>query len=109
KKVTYRVMLSKFHDETKMTVADIVYPFAFAYRWSGRDAEIDRATQVLREWLVAVRVVRVDSEIKDFGELQVVYEVRQVESYLRHQAEPGPEEASAAHWGVVAWQLLALT
>src|SRR5207247_1301891 len=107
-KVTYRVMLSKFHDETKMTVADIVYPFAFAYRWSGRDAEIDRATQVLREWLVAVRVVRVDSEIKDFGELQVVYEVPQVEIYLRHAAEPGQAEAIAPPWGVVPWQLLAL-
>src|SRR5207302_1937177 len=40
-KVTYRVMLSKFHDGTKMTVADIVYPFAFAYRWSARDPERD--------------------------------------------------------------------
>src|SRR5207245_2890699 len=33
-RVTYRVALSKFHDETKMTVADLVYPYVFARRWS---------------------------------------------------------------------------
>ena len=107
-KVTYRVMLSKFHDGTKMTVADIVYPFAFAYRWSARDPEIDRATAVLREWLAAVRVVKVDAEIKDFGELQVVYEVPQVEIYLKHAAEAGVAQAIAPPWGVVPWQLIAL-
>jgi hypothetical protein len=107
-KVTYRVLLSKFHDGTKMTVADIVYPFAFAYRWSGRDAEIDRATSVLREWLAALRVVKVDSEIKDFGDLQIVYEVPQVEVYLRHAAEAGVAPAIAPPWSVVPWQLVAL-
>src|SRR2546428_1658938 len=101
-------MLSKFHDGTKMTVADIVYPFAFAYRWSARDPEIDRATAVLREWLAAVRVVKVDAEIKDFGELQVVYEVPQVEIYLKHAAEAGVAQAIAPPWGVVPWQLIAL-
>jgi hypothetical protein len=107
-KVTYRVMLSKFHDGTKMTVADVVYPFAFASRWSARDPEIDRATVVLREWLAAVRVVKVDSEIKDFGELQVVYEVPQVEIYLKHAAEAGLAQAIAPPWSVVPWQLVAL-
>jgi hypothetical protein len=107
-KVVYRVLLSKFHDGTNMTVADIVYPFAFAYRWSARDPEIDRATAVLREWLAAVRVVKVDSEIKDFGELQIVYEVPQVEVYLRDAAEPSVAEAIAPPWSVVPWQLVAL-
>jgi hypothetical protein len=106
--VVYRVMLSKFHDETKMTVADIVYPFAFAYRWSARDPEIARATALLRESLAAVRVVRVDSEIKDFGELQVVYEIPQVEVYLKHAAEPSVAQAIAPPWSVVPWQLVAL-
>ena len=106
--VVYRVMLSNFHDGTKMTVADIVYPFAFAYRWSARDPEIDRATAVLREWLAAVRVAKVDSEIRDFGELQVVYEIPQVEVYLRHAAEPALAQAIAPPWSVVPWQLVAL-
>jgi hypothetical protein len=107
-KVTYRLMLSKFHDGTKMTVADAVYPFAFAYRWSARDPEIDRATSVLREWLAAVRVVKVDSEIKDFGELQIVYEIPQIEVYLKHAAELGVAPAIAPPWSVVPWQLVAL-
>src|SRR2546422_7878522 len=69
-KVTYRVMLSKFHDGTKMTVADIVYPFAFAYRWSARDPEIDRATAVLREWLAPVQGVAGVGGTYDIWELQ---------------------------------------
>src|SRR5207245_11268815 len=72
-KVTYRLMLSKFHDGTKMTVADAVYPFAFAYRWSARDSDIDRATSVLREWMAAVRVVKLDPVSDDFGEPQIEY------------------------------------
>ena len=107
-KVTYRLMLSKFHDGTKMTVADAVYPFAFAYRWSARDPEIDRATSVLREWLAAVRVVKLDSEIKDLGELQIVYEIPQIEVYLKHAAEPGVAPAIAPPWSVVPWQLVTL-
>ena len=49
-----------------------------------------------------------DSEIKDFGELQVVYEVPQVEIYLRHAAEPGHVDVHlpGAPAVVVAVQLL---
>src|SRR2546428_1362550 len=79
-------MLSKFHDGTKMTVADIVYPFAFAYRWSARDPEIDRATAVLREWLAPGRGVKGDAGIKGLCELQVGYEGPPVEIYFKHPA-----------------------
>src|SRR5439155_19379135 len=66
------------------------------------------AKAVLREWLAAVRVVKVDAEIKELGELQVVYEVPQVEIYLKHAAEAGVAQAIAPPWGVVPWQLIAL-
>ena len=46
-KVTYRVALSKFHDQTKMTVADLVYPYVLARRWSEKDRGVDRATALL--------------------------------------------------------------
>jgi hypothetical protein len=107
-KVTYRVLLSKFHDGTAMTIADLVYPFAFAYRWSARDPEIDRATGVLRRRLAAIRVVKVDAEVKDFGELQVVSEIPEVEVYLKHAAEPGVAPAMAPPWSAVPWELGAL-
>jgi hypothetical protein len=43
-RVTYRVALSKFHDETKMSVADLIYPYVFARRWSDKDRQVDRTT-----------------------------------------------------------------
>jgi len=107
-RITYRVTLSKFHDGTRMSVADIVYPFAFAYRWSGRDAQVDRATALLRDWLAAVRVVKLESEVKDFGELQILHEIPVVEVYLRHAAEPAAAAAIAPPWSPVPWQLTVL-
>ncbi|MBI2158374.1 MAG: hypothetical protein HYU26_15955 [Candidatus Rokubacteria bacterium] len=107
-KIAYRVLLSKFHDGTKMTVADLVYPFAFAARWSARDPEIARATALLRERLAAVKVVVVGSEIKDYGDLQLIYEIPQVEVYLTHALDPADAVAVAPPWSAVPWQLVAL-
>ncbi|RMF83048.1 MAG: hypothetical protein D6736_22220, partial [Nitrospinota bacterium] len=33
-KITYRVLTSTFHDTTRMSVADLLYPYIFAFRWS---------------------------------------------------------------------------
>jgi hypothetical protein len=107
-RVTYRVALSKFHDETRMSVADVVYPYAFARRWGARDRQVERATELLREWLAAVRVVKVDAEIRDFGDLQVFLDTPVVEVYLRHAAEPAEAPAIAPPWSPVPWQLLVL-
>jgi len=107
-RVTYRVLLSKFHDETKMNVADLVYPYVFARRWSARDRRVDRATALLRDRLVAVRVVKVDTEVRDFGDLQVVLETPLIEVYLRGASEPAESPAIAPPWSPVPWQLLVL-
>ena len=107
-RVTYRVALSKFHDETKMSVADVVYPYVFAHRWSAKDRQVERATALPREWLAAVRVVKVDTEIRDFGDLQVFLDTPVVEVYLRHAAEPAEAPAIAPPWSAVPWQLLVL-
>ena len=32
-KVTYRLLASAFHDGSEMEVADLVYPYALAFRW----------------------------------------------------------------------------
>src|SRR5262249_1887627 len=65
-KVLYRVLLSKTHDEQRMTVADIVYPYA----------------SPAREGVAAVRVLGVRKEVKDLGDMQLLYDVPEVEVYL---------------------------
>jgi len=107
-RVTYRVALSKFHDETKMSVADLVYPYVFARRWSARDRRVDRATALLRDRLIAVRVLKVDTEIRDFGDLQVPLETPLIEVYLRGASEPAESPAIAPPWSPVPWQLMVL-
>ncbi|HZN50077.1 MAG TPA: hypothetical protein VFD81_05565 [Methylomirabilota bacterium] len=107
-KVTYRVALSKFHDQTKMTVADLVYPYVLARRWSENDRGVDRATAHLREWLAAVRVVKLDTEVRDFGDLQVILDTPVLEVYLRHAADSAEAPAIAPPWSAVPWQLLVL-
>ena len=107
-RIAYRVMLSKFHDGTKMSIADVVYPYAFAARWSDKDREVGRATSLLREWLAAVRVSKAETEVRDFGDLQVLLETALVEVYLRHAAEPDAGPAIAPPWSAVPWQLIVL-
>jgi hypothetical protein len=107
-RVVYRVGLSKFHDQTKMSVADVVYPYAFAHRWAAKDRAIARATELLRDRLAAIRVVKVDIEMRDFGDLQVLLDTPVIEVYLRHAAEPAEAPAIAPPWSPVPWQLLVL-
>jgi hypothetical protein len=107
-RVTYRVALSKFHDETKMSVADLIYPYVFAHRWSDKDRRVDRATALLRDWLAAIRVVKVDTEIRDFGDLQIFLETPVIEVYLRHAAGASEAPAIAPPWSPVPWQLVVL-
>jgi len=107
-KVVYRVLLSKFHDGVKMTPADLVYPYVFAARWSRRDPAVLRATALARERLVGLKVVRVDTEIKDLGEIQLVNEVALVETYLKRPVDPRYAAVIAPPWSVVPWQLTVL-
>jgi hypothetical protein len=107
-RVTYRVAMSKFHDDTKMNMADLVYPYVFARRWSEKDRQIERSTALLRDWLAAVRVVKTEPEIRDFGDLQVLLETGVIEVYLRHAAAAAEAPAIAPPWSPVPWQLIAL-
>jgi hypothetical protein len=99
------VLLSKFHDEVKMTPADLVYPYVFAARWSRRDPAVARATALARERVAGLKVVRVDTEIKDLGEIQLVNEVALVEVYLRPPVDPRDAAAIAPPWSAVPWQV----
>jgi hypothetical protein len=112
-KIVYRVLLSNLHDGQKMSVADILYPYAFASRWgvSGArtyDAEVDRATATLRQALAAVRVVRVDMEVRAVDDQQYIYQVPLVEVYLKTAFDPRYAPAVAPPWSPVPWPVMAL-
>ncbi len=114
-KLTYRAMTSSFHDGSRMTVADLLYPYAFAYRWgvAGQpeyDPQVDGATARLRERMVAVRPAGIDSSRPlRIGELLLVRELAIIEVYLR----PAPPHdlyaaAIAPPWSSLPWQLVVL-
>jgi hypothetical protein len=115
-KLTYKVLGSAFHDQSKTNVADLLYAYMFAYRWSaGGDALydpfIDAATAPLRRHLVAVRAVGVDTGSKSFrvGDVNFVREVFTVEVYLDIAVDDAEWSAVVAPpWSTVPWHLLAL-
>src|SRR3989442_15755481 len=88
-----------------MSVADVVYPYVFAHRWSAKDQQVERATALPREWLAAVRVGKGDTEIRDFGDLEGFLDTPVVEGFLPHAAEPAGAPANPPPWGPVPGQL----
>jgi hypothetical protein len=110
-KLTERALLGTSHDGSRMTVADVLYPYAFAFRWgAGDDAVVAGATALAREWLAGVRVVKVETLVRNFGEdLRYAYDVPVVEVYLRGRvADPQALAAVAPAWSAVPWHVMAL-
>lgn len=116
-KVVYRVLASAFHDTTRMTVADVLYPFIFSYRWGVRhpqnrneyDPSVESSTALMRDWLQGLRVVRVETEVKRFEEANVTYQVPVVEVYLKY-ALPDAQQTTAVAppWSTLPWHLIVL-
>lgn len=117
-KLTYQMLGSAFHDGTRMTAADILYAYMFAYRWSGAgdpsrraDSAVANATAALRRRLLAVRVVGVDTASKSFrvGDVNFVRELFIVETYLDMPAgDPEQDAVFAPPWSTVPWHVLVL-
>lgn len=116
-KIPYRVLLSSFHDGTSMGAADILYAYAFAYRWgvkstrSGRDYDpvVDASTALLREWLVGIRPLAAEQEIKESGETKYLFQVQPIEVYLaRRLADLTQVAAVAPPWSTLPWHVVAL-
>jgi hypothetical protein len=113
-KVLYRVLLSKSHDERPLTVADVLYPYAFVARWGAEgarrdhDPQIERASARARRLVAAVRVATVGKEVKDLGDLQLRYDVPEVEIYLKTSVDSRSAAAIAPPWSPVPWHVTAL-
>jgi hypothetical protein len=110
----YRVLNSAFHDGTRMTVGDVLYAYAFAFRWGapgspGTDPAVERATAAIREHLAGLHVLRVETDVLAFGEDKLSYEVPVIDVYLR-DGPTDPIEAGqmAPPWTALPWHLLVL-
>ncbi|PYM63791.1 MAG: hypothetical protein DMD79_07815 [Candidatus Rokuibacteriota bacterium] len=117
-RIRYRVLGSAFHDGSRMTPADLLYPFAVAFRWGApggggldRDVGVETATALLRDRLAGLRVEGSDTLVRNYGgDAKFVYTVHVVDVYLRHVgsewADPG---AIAPPWSTAPWHVLALS
>jgi hypothetical protein len=118
-KLTYRVLGSAFHDGTRMSAADVLYSYAFAYRWgaraNGEDARFDplvaAATAVMRAHLLGVRVVGTDTTSKSFrfGDFEYVRELFVIDVYTSlPPVDPEQDAIIAPPWSTLPWHLLVL-
>jgi hypothetical protein len=118
-KLSYRVLGSAFHDGTRMSAADVLYAYAFAYRWGTRtdreDAHYDplvaAATAVMRSHLLGVRVIGTDTTSKSFrfGDFEYVRELLVIDIYTSAAPiEPEQDAVIAPPWSTLPWHLLVL-
>jgi len=117
-KLRYSVITSAFHDGTATGVADILYPYVFAFRWgvdrqggvAGFDPSVARSASMLREWLAGFKVVGIETQTRNFGgDLKFSYRVPIVDVYLNHRSADAWEAASVAPpWSTVPWELIVL-
>ena len=116
-KVVYEIVASPFEDGSEMAVADLLYPYAFAYRWGsgtdrggGGERSLAPMLASLEERLVGLKYVRTDKTTHAIAEglnLDVFTPVLEV--YLRDT--PGDERQVAAlapPWSTLPWHLLVL-
>ncbi len=117
-KLVYEVLASPFEDGTDMGVADLLYPYAFAYRWGSKIGASDNAHEprlqpvfaAMQDRLVGVKAVRVERTPHAVAEgMEIVRKTPVLEVYLRNA--PGDERqisSLAPPWSAVPWHLLAL-
>jgi len=117
-RLRYSVVTSAFHDGTLTGVADIIYPYIFAFRWgvphprngATFDPAVARSTGPVREWLAGFKVIEVKTQTRDFGgDLKFSYRVPVVDVYLRHRStDPWEAAAVAPPWSTLPWEVMVL-
>jgi hypothetical protein len=118
-KLTYRLLGSAFHDGTRTTPADLLYPYIFTFRWSAQretddahyDPAIDAATAVMRKHLAGMRFAGTDTKSKSFrvGDFDYVRELFIVEVFMDlPPGDPEQDAAVAPPWSTLPWHLIVL-
>jgi hypothetical protein len=116
-KLSYRVLASPFHDGSEMDPADLLFSYAFAFRWGGGekigaafDPDVAAATRSMRERLRGLHVVRIEETVFNIADVAITYRHPIVDVYLE-----GPPAADsmksmplAPPWSTVPWHVLAL-
>ncbi|WP_028351114.1 hypothetical protein [Bradyrhizobium murdochi] len=115
-KVLYRLSASNFSDGSVMEAADLLYPYALAFRWGagGQDAathdpEIASATRLIRERLRGVKLVRVEETSRTIADQTFTHRSPIVEIYLDNLTFDEQQSALIAPpWSSAPWHVLAL-
>jgi hypothetical protein len=115
-KVLYRLSASDFADGSVMEAADLLYPYALAFRWgaggqnaASYDPEIAAATRLIRERLRGVKLVRVEETARPVADQTFTYRTPIIEVYLDNLTFDEQENALIAPpWSSVPWHVLAL-
>jgi hypothetical protein len=115
-KVLYRLSASNFSDGSVVEPADLLYPYALAFRWgtggpdaATHDPEIAAATRLIRERLRGVKLVRVEETSRTIADQTFTYRSPIIEVYLDNLAFDEQENALIAPpWSSVPWHVLAL-
>lgn len=116
-RITFIVLTSDYHDGTRMDVADVLYPYVFAYAWGGaatgdapsHDAVVERSTVLMRDWLVGIKVVRIDNEVKSLADLKLSWKNPVVDVYLNAaRADPLDIGPVTPPWASVPWHVSVL-
>lgn len=113
--VHYRVLTSAFHDGTRMSPGDAIYPFAFAFRWGSKAGEreydpvVDASTALLRGRLAGLKLLRVERDVLAFGDMKLTYEVPVFDVYVNYRLpDPLQVAALAPPWSSLPWHVIAL-
>jgi hypothetical protein len=114
-KLTYRMMGSAFHDGTRVSTADLLYAYMFAYRWSTEgppgDPLVAAATATMRRQLLGIRALGSDRRSKSYriGDFEVTRELLLVEVYSSAPAFDREQDAVVAPpWSTLPWHLVVL-
>jgi hypothetical protein len=109
-RLRYSAVTSAFHDGTTTSVADILYPYIFAFRWGTADPAIAGSTALMREWLAGFKVIGVKKQTRNFGsDLQFSYRVPVVDVYLNRRSTDQWEAAAVAPpWSTLPWEVIVL-
>lgn len=115
-KLTYRVLASPFHDGSELEPADLLYPYALAFRWGGGDVtgpafdpDVAQATQMMRERLKGVHVVRIEESTFNIADVAITTRIPIVDVYLEGTPPADPKGMILAPpWSTVPWHVLAL-
>jgi hypothetical protein len=118
-KLSYRVLGSAFHDGARMNSADLLYAYAFAFRWGARkegdathhDPAVEAATASLRNSLAGLQIAATDTSSKTLrvGDVSFVRELFVVDVYVNGPvSEASRHAAMAAPWSTLPWHVLVL-